>query len=238
MAGNMTENLELMETGAEAAEETAADTREELFRMEMTIDKAYLKRTWANYKKLKKARWLTALVPMAFIVVLCVYWLSDRYVQLGLLFLALALMCFTLMMPGMLLDKAFGQYKQYRTDGKRRISLMEDGVEVELQKYQYTVFQPYTDFGRVDEDEHNYYLASPGQKMIIPKGECLVGDADQVRSFLDERMALALEQKAQQAMLEEAEEYDEDEYLPEEDLEEAGEPDGSAGEDASGKEIE
>jgi len=231
MSENMSENLELMDPVTETAEEPTEETRQELFRMEMVIDKAYLKRTWANYKKLKKARWFTALVPALFIVVLCYYWLSGRYVQLGLLFLAIALMCFTLYMPGMLLDKAFSQYKRYHTDGKRRISLSEEGVEVELQKYNYTVFQPYTDFDRVDEDEHNYYLARTGQKMIIPKGACIVGDASQVRSFLDERMALALEQKEQQALLEEEyeeyedyEEYDEDEYLPEEEAaEEAAE---------------
>ena len=118
MAENMTENLELMEPQVENAEETteetAEDTRQELFRMEMLIDKNYLKRTWTNYKKLKKARWFTALVPAVFIVVLCIYWLSGRYVQLGLLFLAIALMCFTLYMPGMMLDKVYTRDLYFR----------------------------------------------------------------------------------------------------------------------------
>jgi len=152
-------------------------------------------------------------------------------VTLGVPMMAVAFLAFSMALPSLMINQLFGSYQRYKADGKRRISLSEEGVEVELQKYNYTVFQPYTDFDRVDEDEHNYYLARTGQKMIIPKGACIVGDASQVRSFLDERMALALEQKEQQALLEEEyeeyedyEEYDEDEYLPEEEAaEEAAE---------------
>jgi len=189
------------------------ERKQEIFRMELVIDKAYLKRTWPQLEKLKKFR----LVLVAASVVCLVYsgyvMVMKDGVTLGVPMMAVAFLAFSMALPSLMINQLFGSYQRYKADGKRRISLMEDGVEVELEKYQTTYFYEYQHY-RVEEDEHSYYLVRQGQKVAIPKGPCLVGDEAEVGEFLRQRVAAAQEKAALPA------EEEDDTYY----LEEADEP--------------
>ena len=159
------------------------------FVLEMTLDKAYLRRTWQPLARLKRTRWLLALLPAACLVYALCLWAGGKTVQMGIPIMAAIFLLFALMLPSLALSQLLSQYRQYQADGPRRISLLSDGVETELTKYHNTVFHAYRDFERVEEDEFSYSLVRQGQRVIIPKGPCLVGDPAQVKAFLEARLA-------------------------------------------------
>lgn len=161
-----------------------------LFQMEMTIDKAYLRKTWKPLAKLKKTRWLLALLPAVCLAYTLYLWAGGGTIQMGIPIMAGIFLLFALMLPSLAISQLLAQYRQYKADGPRRISLLSDGVETELVKYGNTLFHPYAAFDHVEEDDASYSLAAGnGQKIILPKGPCLSGDPSQVRAFLEERLA-------------------------------------------------
>lgn len=170
------------------------------FVMEMTIDKAYLRKSWEPLAKLKRTRWLLALLPAVCLVYTLCLWAGGKTIQFGIPIMAGIFLAFALMLPSLTISQMFRQYRQYKADGLRRVSLLSDGVETELVKYKNTLFHAYKDFERVEEDELNYYLARQGQKVIIPKGPCLTGDPAQVRPFLEERLAACRAEAEQEAL--------------------------------------
>lgn len=178
------------------------------FVMEMTIDKAYLRKTWKPLTKLKRTRWLLALLPAACLVYTLCLWAGGSTIQFGIPIMAGIFLLFALMLPSLVISQMLSQYRQYQADGPRRVSLLAGGVETELVKYKNTLFHAYKDFDRVEEDEFSYYLARQGQKVVIPKGPCLVGDPAQVKAFLEERLA-ACKAEAEREALEAA---DDDDY--------------------------
>lgn len=169
------------------------------FVMEMTIDKAYLRKTWKPLTKLKRTRWLLALLPAVCLVYTLYLWSSGKPTQLGIPIMAGIFLLFALMLPSLAISQMLSQYRQYKADGPRRISLLSDGVQTELAKYQNTLFHAYKDFEQVEEDEFAYYLARQGQKVVIPKTPCLTGKAEEVRPFLEERLAACREEAEREA---------------------------------------
>jgi len=170
------------------------------FVMEMKIDKAYLRKTWEPLAKLRRTRWLLALLPAVCLVYTICLWAGGKSIQFGIPIMAAIFLLFALMLPSLAISQMLSQYRQYKADGPRRISLLADGVETELAKYQNTVFHAYRDFERVEEDEFNYYLARQGQKVIIPKTPCLTGDPDRIKPFLEERLAACRAEAEQEAL--------------------------------------
>ena len=190
------------------------EEKKTFFRMEMTIDKAYLRRTWKPLAKLKKVRWLIMLLPLVCLLYAFYLLINGQDVPLGIPIMAAIFLLFALMLPSLMLSQIMAQYRQYQADGRRCISLEEDGVETELVKYHNTLFHAYRDFDRLEEDNESYYLVSQGgQKVIIPKGPCLEGDSAGVKPFLEERLAAC----RAEAALEEAEEGGENLYLEDDD---------------------
>ena len=159
------------------------------YTMEMDVNEAYLRDTWAAYPKIQRATRLLALLPIAGFLVGGWMWVVQGELTLGFLVVALLFLAFDLLMPRLALRQALSSYRRYHADGPRRVTLLEHGVETELVKYGNTVFHAYADFDQVEEDSHGWYLVRPGQRVIIPKGNCTQGNPEQVRQFLEERMA-------------------------------------------------
>lgn len=173
----------------ETREEETVEEKTVFFQSEVTVDAAYLRRTWSNYGKLARARWILALFPVACVAYLAVQYARGGYTSLGIFALAAILLVFALVLPRLVVGQMLGDYKKYRSDGPRRVSLLSDGAETVLVKYGSTVFSPYRDFERVEEDGNGWYLIRPDRRLIIPKGTTLVGDPAQVRAFLEARLA-------------------------------------------------
>lgn len=163
------------------------------FQSEVTVDAAYLRRTWSSYGKLARARWVLALFPLICIVYLAVQYARGGYTSLGILALAVILLLFAVALPRLVVGQMLGDYRKYRSDGLRRVSLLDDGVETTLVQYDNTVFHPYRDFQRVEEDNQGWYLICPDRRLIIPKGTTLQGDPAKVKAFLEDRLAACRE---------------------------------------------
>ena len=159
------------------------------FRMEMDVNEAYLRETWEFYPKARRVTRLLALVPAAGLLAVGFTWASTGEAPMGFLMVALLFLAFDLYLPRLAMRQTLSNYRRYQADGLRRIALTEDGVETELVKYGKTLFHAYADFDRVEEDSHGWYLVRPGQRVVIPKGKGIQGDPDQVRPFLEERLA-------------------------------------------------
>ena len=139
------------------------------FTMEMNVDEAYLRETWAAYPKVRRATRLLALLPAAGFLVGGWMWVAQGELTLGFLVVALLFLAFDLALPGLAVRQTLGRYRKFRADGPRRVSLLEDGVETEVVKYGETVFHAYADFDRLEEDEKGWYLVRPGQRVVVPK---------------------------------------------------------------------
>lgn len=181
------------------------EERTAFFQSEVTVDAAYLRRTWSNYGKLARARWILALFPLVCIIYLAAQHARGGYTSLGIFVLAVILLLFAVALPRLVVGQMLGDYRKYRSDGLRRVALLDDGVETTLVKYGSTVFNAYGEFQRVEEDDKGWYLIRPDRRLIIPKGTTLQGDPAKVRAFLEERLAVCRE------ALEEAEEVPEEE---------------------------
>ena len=100
---------------------------------------------------------------------------------------------FAVTLPRLVVGQMLGDYRKYHSDGLRRVTLLDDGVETTLVKYDSTVFNAYSEFQRVEEDDKGWYLIRPDRRLIIPKGTTLQGDPAKVRAFLEERLAVCRE---------------------------------------------
>ena len=60
------------------------EERTAFFQSEVTVDAAYLRRTWSNYGKLARARWILALFPLVCIVYLAAQHARGGYTSLGI----------------------------------------------------------------------------------------------------------------------------------------------------------
>ena len=156
------------------------------FTMEMNVDEAYLRETWAAYPKVRRATRLLALLPAAGFLVGGWMWVAQGELTLGFLVVALLFLAFDLALPGLAVRQTLGRYRKFHADGPRRVSLLEDGVETEVVKYGETVFHAYADFDRLEEDEKGWYLVRPGQRVVIPKDG---RESAAVGAFLAERLA-------------------------------------------------
>ena len=145
------------------------EERTAFFQSEVTVDAAYLRRTWSK----QHAR--------------------GGYTSLGIFVLAVILLLFAVALPRLVVGQMLGDYRKYRSDGLRRVTLLDDGVETTLVKYDSTVFNTYSEFQRVEEDDKGWYLIRPDRRLIIPKGTTLQGDPAKVRAFLEERLAVCRE---------------------------------------------
>ena len=164
------------------------------FRSEMTVNKAYLRRTWAPLPRLRRARWLIALLPLACLLYSGYVMLTQGDLPLGIPIMAGIFLLFALMLPALAISQMFNQYRQFRADGLRRVSLLADGVETEMVKYGSRVFHGYDRFDRVEEDREHWLLVMPGgQKVLVPKAPCLAGDPSRVKAWLTERIAACAE---------------------------------------------
>lgn len=161
------------------------------YTMEMTVDEAYLRETWPAYPKFRRATRLLALLPAAGLLAVGFSWAATGEAPMGFLMVALLFLAFDLYLPRLAMRQTLGSYRRFQADGLRRVTLCDDGVETELVKYGKTVFHDYADFDRVEEDAHSWYLVRPGQRVVIPKGNCTRGDPAEVRPFLEERLAAA-----------------------------------------------
>ena len=127
-----------------------------------------------------------ALLPAAGFLVGGWMWVAQGELTLGFLVVALLFLAFDLALPGLAVRQTLGRYRKFRADGPRRVSLLEDGVETEVVKYGETVFHPYADFDRLEEDEKGWYLVRPGQRVVVPKDG---RESAAVGAFLAERLA-------------------------------------------------
>lgn len=159
------------------------------FTMEMDVNEAYLRDTWAAYPKIRWATRLLALLPIAGFLVGGWMWVAQGELTLGFLVVALLFLAFDLALPRLSLRQMLSRYQKFHADGPRRVSLLDDGVETEVVKYGETVFHAYADFDRLEEDEKGWYLVRPGQRVVIPKDPGR--DSAPVGAFLAERMAAA-----------------------------------------------
>ena len=159
------------------------------FTMEMDVNEAYLRDTWAAYPKVRRATRLLALLPAAGFLVGGWWWVAQGELTLGFLVVALLFLAFDLALPRLSLRQMLSRYQKFHADGPRRVSLLDEGVETEVVKYGETVFHAYADFDRLEEDEKGWYLVRPGQRVVIPRS----GGAENARigAFLAERMAAA-----------------------------------------------
>jgi len=187
------------------------------FQSEMTIDKAYVRRTWKPLGKLRRTRWLIALLPLICLLYSGYVMLAEGDLPLGIPIMSGIFLLFALLLPGMAVSHMFGQYRQFHADGKRRISLFPDYVETELLKYGNTVTHRYEQFDHVEEDGDYWYLVmASGQKVMVPKAPCLLGDSAGVKELLTQRIAAcaAAALEAEERGAQEAEEAEECELLP------------------------
>lgn len=162
--------------------------REVFFRSEMTVDKAHLKRTYPALKTLKRVRWLLTLLPLVCLLYSGHVMLTKGDLPLGIPIMAGIFLLFALMLPSLLLSQLMSQYRQYKADGRRVVTLLSNGVETELTKYGNTVFSDYSAFKELTEDEDFWYLVAGNQKVLIPKSPVLEGDAETVRAFLETKL--------------------------------------------------
>lgn len=156
------------------------------YTLEMDVNETYLRETWAAYPKVRRATRLLALLPAAGFLVGGWMWVAQGELTLGFLVVALLFLAFDLALPGLAVRQTLGRYRKFHADGPRRVSLLEDGVETEVVKYGETVFHPYADFDRLEEDEKGWYLVRPGQRVVIPKDG---RESAAVGAFLAERLA-------------------------------------------------
>lgn len=159
------------------------------FTMEMDVNEAYLRDTWAAYPKIRRATRLLALLPIAGFLVGGWMWVVQGELTLGFLVVALLFLAFDLALPRLSVRQTLSRYQKFHADGLRRVSLLDDGVETEVVKYGERVFHPYADFAELEEDQRGWYLVRPGQRVVIPKDGSQ--DPDAVRAFLKEKMAAA-----------------------------------------------
>ena len=195
-------------------EEKIVTGQEARFVSEMKIDRAHVRRNWKPYGKLRRARWLIAILPAICLVYSAYVMLTMGDLPLGMPIMSGIFLLFALLLPSMAVSHMFHSYRQYRADGLRRITLQDDGVETALIKYGTSVFHGYENFCRVEEDESCWYLVmANGQKVLVPKEPCISGDAAGVTEWLADRIAVCTA-AAEAAAAEEAEDeeyYDEDE---------------------------
>lgn len=156
------------------------------FTMEMDVNEAYLRDTWAAYPKIRWATRLLALLPIAGFLVGGWMWVVQGELALGFLVVALLFLAFDLALPRLSVRQTLSRYQKFHADGLRRVSLLDDGVETELVKYSEKVFHPYADFAELEEDQRGWYLVRPGQRVVIPKS----GGEENARigAFLAERL--------------------------------------------------
>ena len=160
------------------------------FASEMTIDKAYVRRSWKPYAKLRRSRWLIAVLPAVCLVYSAYVMLTMGDLPLGMPIMSGIFLLFALLLPSMAISHLFNSYRQFKADGLRRVTLLPDGVETALVKYGTTVFHGYESFLRVEEDGEFWYLVMANrQKVLIPKAPCLAGEAEGVAAWLEERIA-------------------------------------------------
>ena len=159
----------------------------------LDVNEAYFRETWRDNPRIRRATRLLALLPVAGFLAGGWMWAVRGRLSMGFLVTAALFLAFDLALPRLALRQYLLQYQKFHADGQRRVTLLADGVETELMKYGETVFHPYADFERLEEDRLCWYLSRPGQRVVIPKS---VGDGAQVRAFLEERLAAAKETSA------------------------------------------
>lgn len=159
----------------------------------LDVNEAYLRETWKDYPRIRRATRLLALLPVAGFLAGGWMWVARGWLSLGFLVTAALFLAFDLTLPRLALRQCFLQYQKFHADGQRRVSLLEDGVETELVKYGETVFHPYAGFERLEEDRLCWYLVRPGQRVVIPKSG---GDNERVHAFLEERLTAEKEEPA------------------------------------------
>ena len=74
------------------------------FTMEMDVNEAYLRDTWAAYPKIRRATRLLALLPIAGFLVGGWMWVVQGELTLGFLVVALLFLAFDLALPRLLAD--------------------------------------------------------------------------------------------------------------------------------------
>ena len=77
------------------------------FVMEMTINKAYLRKSWEPLAKLKRTRWLLALLPAVCLVYTLCLWAGGKTIQFGIPIMAGIFLAFALMLPSLTISQMF-----------------------------------------------------------------------------------------------------------------------------------
>ena len=85
------------------------EERTAFFQSEVTVDAAYLRRTWSNYGKLARARWILALFPLICIIYLAAQHARGGYTSLGIFALAVILLLFAVALPRLVVGQMLGE---------------------------------------------------------------------------------------------------------------------------------
>ena len=160
--------------------------RELRFQVELNIDEAFFKELLKDSAVMKRAKRMRIAAPIVGVAGVAAAVYMGKGFALMLL-ICIGMVGMSLMLPEATLKKLINGYEKDRADGLRRMRFYDDGIEMDLVKYDEMETYSYLDFNDLSEDKICYFLSSAERQLMIPK-ECQVGDSGEFKQFLWDRL--------------------------------------------------